>query len=109
MNRNVVVILLLAVVCSLSIYTGYAWVDFALGGFIAVVVVVASVVPAIWLAFLPVLIAWGCEDENIRSILLVNLLLGWTIIGWFVALIWACQGLLRKHDGVTAEASIVGH
>ncbi len=108
MNKNVIAILLLAVVCALTIYTGNQWADFALGGLIAMVVVVASVVPAVWLALLPSLIAWGCEDKNTRSIVLINLLLGWTIIGWFVALIWACQGLLRRHDGVAIDPSVLG-
>ena len=41
------------------------------------------------LYFLPTLIA-GARHVNSRpGIFLVNLFLGWTCIGWFVALIWA--------------------
>jgi hypothetical protein len=43
--------------------------------------------------FLPTVIA-GCRKkaEGHGGILIVNLLLGWTVIGWFVAFIWACTG-----------------
>jgi hypothetical protein len=41
------------------------------------------------LYFLPTLLARHKAD--FMGILLVNLLLGWTIIGWFIALIWACS------------------
>ena len=39
------------------------------------------------LYFLPSLIGRGKKDAT--GIFLVNLLLGWTLIGWVVALIWA--------------------
>ena len=41
------------------------------------------------LYFLPTLIARDKADAT--AIFLVNLLFGWTIIGWFIALIWACS------------------
>ncbi len=31
------------------------------------------------------------------GIFLVNLLLGWTIIGWIAALVWACSGTPTTH------------
>ena len=37
--------------------------------------------------FLPTLIAR--DKPDLMAIFLLNLLLGWTVIGWFVALIWA--------------------
>jgi len=39
------------------------------------------------LYFLPTIAAWG--RKNIAAIFVLNLLLGWTIIGWCVAMIWA--------------------
>jgi hypothetical protein len=38
---------------------------------------------------LPSLIASAKKRKNSGAILLLNLLLGWTVIGWIVALIWA--------------------
>jgi hypothetical protein len=40
------------------------------------------------LYFLPAIIAHNKRDFT--AILLVNLFFGWTVIGWIVALIWAC-------------------
>jgi hypothetical protein len=33
--------------------------------------------------------AWGRKHNNLSSIFMLNLLLGWTVIGWIVAIIWA--------------------
>lgn len=40
------------------------------------------------LYFLPTLI--GRHKADALGIFLVNLLFGWTVIGWIIALIWAC-------------------
>ena len=37
----------------------------------------------------PSLVAWHRQHHNRTAILLVNLLLGWTVLGWIGALIWA--------------------
>jgi len=39
------------------------------------------------LYFLPTIIAW--DKDGVGSVFIINLLLGWTLIGWIVALIWA--------------------
>lgn len=39
------------------------------------------------LYFLPAII--GSKKHNATAILLVNLFLGWTVVGWIVALVWA--------------------
>ncbi|MGA8154163.1 MAG: superinfection immunity protein [Terriglobales bacterium] len=43
--------------------------------------------------FLPSLIALTRNKRDTTAILVLNLLLGWTVIGWAIALIWAL-----KHD-----------
>jgi len=42
--------------------------------------------------WLPTLLAFHWRHRNRTAILLVNLFLGWTVIGWVVSLIWACTG-----------------
>jgi len=43
--------------------------------------------------FLPTVIALCRKKaEGQTGIFIVNLLLGWTVVGWFVAFIWACTG-----------------
>ena len=41
--------------------------------------------------FLPAIIAFGCSKRDAVSILVLNLLLGWTMIGWVIALVWALK------------------
>jgi hypothetical protein len=43
--------------------------------------------------FLPSLIALARSKRDLLSIFLLNLFLGWSVIGWVVALVWAL-----KHD-----------
>jgi hypothetical protein len=43
--------------------------------------------------FLPSIIALARGKRDLLAIFLLNLFLGWSVIGWVVALIWAA-----KHD-----------
>ena len=43
------------------------------------------------LYFLPSIIALARQKRDLLSIVLLNLFLGWTAIGWIVALIWAVK------------------
>jgi hypothetical protein len=54
------------------------------------------------LYFLPSVIAHNKRDFG--GILVVNLLFGWTIIGWIIALIWACAAETKPHILVVAGA-----
>ena len=46
-------------------------------------------VAALLLYFLPSLIASGRHHHNHVAIFVLNLLLGWTFLGWVIALVWA--------------------
>jgi hypothetical protein len=39
--------------------------------------------------FLPTIIAVARKKTNVAAIVLVNFLLGWTVVGWIIALVWA--------------------
>ena len=41
--------------------------------------------------FLPSIIALARSKRDILAIFLLNLFLGWSIIGWIVALVWAAK------------------
>jgi hypothetical protein len=41
--------------------------------------------------FLPSIIAAARSKQDLVSILVLNLLLGWTAVGWVVALVWALK------------------
>jgi len=44
---------------------------------------------AIVIYFLPSIVAWKTKGFN--GIAVLNIFLGWTILGWIAALIWAVQ------------------
>lgn len=43
--------------------------------------------------FLPWLIAWARDHHQIGSIAILNLLLGWTVLGWIVSLVWSASAV----------------
>lgn len=50
---------------------------------------------AVWLFlfavyFVPSLVAAGRKHPNSTAIGVLNLMVGWTILGWVVALVWSC-------------------
>ncbi len=59
----------------------------------------------LWLAVVLLVIyfiPWGAAVTNGRkdvlSIFILNLFVGWTVIGWVLALVWACLPERKKHD-----------
>lgn len=49
--------------------------------------------------FIPSLIAWEKAKAGKVSILIVNIFLGWTVIGWIVALAWAVYPDKKQLEG----------
>ena len=45
--------------------------------------------------FIPTTTAMARGHHNFAAILVLNLFLGWTFIGWVVALIWASTAIKR--------------
>lgn len=59
-----------------------------------------ALVIVLWLYLVPTFIA-GCRGHhNTMAILVLNLLLGWTALGWIVALVWSCTA---KRQQVTVS------
>ena len=65
----------------------FHWIANSSSGFVAVLMAALLVATVIYM--LPALLAWSMGCPRRVAITLVNLLLGWTIIGWIVALVWA--------------------
>jgi hypothetical protein len=49
----------------------------------------------IGLYMLPTVVAWQRSHHQTMAIGAVNLLLGWTLLGWIVALVWALTAVRR--------------
>lgn len=52
---------------------------------------VIFILPMLALHFLPTIIAAVRHARNLGWIFVVNLLLGWTVVGWVVALVWSLR------------------
>ena len=50
---------------------------------------IAIIIFAIAFYFLPSLIAYFRKHKNLVAVFMLNLSLGWTLVGWVVALIWS--------------------
>ncbi len=48
------------------------------------------------LYFIPAIVAIARKHHNAMAIFLTNLFLGWTFIGWIVALIWSFTSVERR-------------
>jgi hypothetical protein len=64
------------------------------------------------LYFLPTIIALSRGHLSALAIFLLNLFLGWTVIGWLIAFIWSCTGntaanLYRAEGGVIGPTGAI--
>ena len=59
--------------------------DFYFSGLLGIFVFICSLV----FYFLPTIIALARRQRNSLAIFLLNFFLGWTFIGWVVALVWS--------------------
>lgn len=52
--------------------------------------------------FIPTIIVFTRSHRQEVSIILVNILLGWTVVGWFAAMIWSLTGRSLS-DGIEQD------
>ena len=65
--------------------------DPSLTGVIGVIVLVSCY-------FMPTIVALVRDKRGAGSVALVNLFLGWTVIGWLLAFVWASSGATRSEE-----------
>ncbi|MFM0225110.1 superinfection immunity protein [Paraburkholderia dipogonis] len=69
----------------------------------------AVVLGALMLYLAPAMIADARERKDAFAVTMVNILLGWTVIGWFAALVWARQPVSDrrlKHFAKRAQRAV---
>jgi hypothetical protein len=71
-----------------------------IGSLIATVVLGGLAVALIGLYLLPVLLAWARHVPDIGAIAVINILLGWTLAGWVVALALALRSDVRPSPAI---------
>jgi len=54
---------------------------------------------ALVIYFIPTIIAVGRNHQSRMAIMMTNILLGWTLLGWIVALIWSLTGVWKSPSG----------
>jgi len=57
--------------------------------------------------FLPALIALGRGHHNAGMIAVLNAILGWTIVGWIIALLWAGAAITKTTQSNTATLAAI--
>ncbi len=51
--------------------------------------------------FTPGAVASARQHHNEGAIWVLNLFLGWTLLGWVLALVWACMAIRKEPDPKT--------
>jgi hypothetical protein len=46
--------------------------------------------------FLPSIVAFARRHHNGLAIFILNLFLGWSVLGWIIALVWSCTAVMRS-------------
>lgn len=67
---------------------------------------VSAVLLIVALYFLPWLIALSRHHNNAVAIFFLNLLLGWTLVGWVVALVWSFMAIPETPGTVGPQAQL---
>jgi len=52
---------------------------------------------ALALYFIPAIISHWREQDDVIGVLVLNILLGWTVVGWVVLALWALIRDNRRH------------
>lgn len=55
--------------------------------------------------FVPGLVAWYRKHQNENAIVALNLLLGWTLLGWVAALVWSLTSTAPANPKTSLEQS----
>ncbi|MES2392949.1 MAG: superinfection immunity protein [Acidobacteriota bacterium] len=66
----------------------------------SVVLALCVIAFSVLIYFLPYLVARRRLHRDRRSILVLTLFLGWSFIGWVIALVWANSGNVEDYDGL---------
>ena len=77
----------------------YAWQPVAARSAIAFAFCLSFLAFLLWIYFLPTFFAHKFKNRNSQAIFILNFFLGWTLIGWVVAAVWAHRRDASGHYG----------
>ena len=67
------------------LFNAFCYLEYIMESIIIFLILFAMVV-----YFLPIIVAFIRKNNNCLAIFILNLFLGWTFVGWVIALVWAC-------------------
>lgn len=73
----------------ISVLIGFAMGQQSNLNFIGTIIALSLLITVPWLYMLPTYEAYKLKQPNVSSIAILNLFLGWTLLGWVVAAVWA--------------------
>lgn len=59
-------------------------------------IIILAIILGILFYFIPTIIAFARKKNNKVAILCMNFFLGWALIGWVIALVWAVSNDANK-------------
>jgi len=60
-------------------------------GGVGIILLLIIALPSLAIYFVPTIVAKVRHHKDFVSILVLNIFLGWSLIGWVVALVWALK------------------
>ena len=70
-----------------------------------IVLGLALVAIGLCIYFLPTIIGHQRQISSFGALFFVNLLFGWTVLGWLLCLMWAATGATRAEDAFYEQAA----
>ena len=73
-----------------------SWVSIIIMASVPIICSMLLFISILLIYLLPLTIASYRKHNNILSIVLTNVFSGWSVIGWFISLIWACSDNIKQ-------------
>ena len=78
------------IIMAIVVFRGISGEFFPKEGLDAISLILLFIIP-LFIYFIPWIVASSRNLNNSNQIFILNLFLGWTLVGWVVALVWACK------------------
>lgn len=115
-SRNYLKIMLISFVLGVLISFGLGGISYELGGMlyenliINIIMLIIMLIGIICLClsgfifyFIPTFVAINKNHPQCLPIEIINLFLGWSLLGWVVALVWACMENNTKSENISGN------
>ena len=95
-NGASILLAIVLIILALPFFAGDGFNPISFSGFVLLMMMFG----AIGMYFLPWLVALGREHNATIHIFFVNLLIGWTVLGWIICLVWSLTSNTKQNQRV---------